>query len=275
MFKNSSSFVISNIDGLGDVTADIQMQRAPFQDGSTFIDSRLDPRYLSFDVFIKGDNDTDISEKRSQLSRVFNPKLGSGLFVYRYGDIVREINATSEHVPTFPTGAENRGHHYQIAMISLVCPDPYWKSPRLTVEPLSPFVEMFEFPSDYWEVGAGGDLFFEVGFEGEIRELIVRGDAGSPVQIKFYGPSTNPVIRNNTTNEFIKVNRTLDATDVLFIDTGSKEVTINGVNVFNWIDINSTFWKLHEGANEIEYTADAGVADARLEIMWNERYIGV
>lgn len=274
-FRPGSPFVISDIQGLGDVDATVQLQQAPYQDGGSYIDSILSPRAISFRVWIEGKDDSDISRKRSQLSSLFNPKLGPGIFEYRYGDQVRQIAAVAEHVPSFPTGFDSRGKGHQVAVVDLLCPDPFWRSLTVVEEPMAAFIELFELPSDYWEVGEDGDIYFEVGFEGEKREFTVHGDAPAPIEITFHGPLLNPTLRNNTTGQMIKINRRLVEGDRLVINTEDSSVLLNGEDVFPWIDLRSEFWKLAIGANEIEYFADEGIEKARVELRWQERYAAV
>lgn len=277
-FSDNSPFIASQIDGLGDVSADVQMQKAPFQDGSSYIDALLAERFIHFTVFITGESDTDISQKRSRLARVFNPALGPGVFQYKYGDIVRLIDAIPEHVPTFPTGVENRGASYQIALIDLVCPDPYWRSP--TIEELPAYEKLFEWPSDYWELGNDGDIYFEMGLQRTERIVINDGDAPMPFRIDFYGPAQIPFIENRTTGEFIQINKRLEENEILRIDTEEKSVIYvdslgNETNVFNWLDPDSTFFELQIGENEIACNCVVSELKKDFDIYYQKRYTAV
>ena len=266
IFNNSGSFFYANkITGLGDVYADIQTQKAPYQDGATFLDSLLTPRPVSFEVFIQGVDSADISKKRAELARIFNPKLGEGLLEINYGGTVMVIEAVAEHVPTYPSGTNNRGIVYQIGLIDLICPNPYWRSVTVTEEPA--FESLFSFPFEG---------VFEIGMQRDQRIIINDGDAPSPLQVEFYGPALNPVIINNTTGEYIKINQELFEGERMMIDTsdGNKSVFFVdalGVsrNVFNWIDLESTFFKLAIGENDIEYTADSDIQGAIVNISYS------
>lgn len=266
--SNRAPFLLSKIEGLGDVDADTQMQKAPFQDGATYTDSVLQERPITLEIGIIGDNPQDVQAKRSFFASVFNPKLGEGLLIYENDSGIREIKAVADGVPAFPSGSENRGNTFQRSLINLICPDPYWKSPQVTEEPMAAFVPLFEFPFDDE---------FEVGSQGDKRTFINDGDSPTPVLIRFRGPAVNPEIRNNTTGEIIRVNRTLGPGDELVINTaeGEKSVEINGEDVFSWIDLDSDFWKLAIGENEIEYRADSGQAEATLTIEWQEKFVAV
>lgn len=267
---NGGSYGLVSVEGLGDVEADIQQQSAPYQDGTSFIDAVLEPRHVTAEFIVKGVNYVQVKERRSELGRIVNPKLGVGLLRYVSGTVVREIDAIAESVPYFPDGT-NRGERWQRGSISFFCPSPYWKSPGETVEPM--FVPMFQFPFE-------GD--FEMGIQQEHRVIYYDGDSPAPLQIEFFGPALNPTITNHTTGEFVRINQMLLEGERMVIDTrdGSKSVYFvdldgNERNVFNWIDMDSTFFKLQFGENSIEYSADSDIQGAKMNIMYNKLYTAV
>jgi Phage tail protein len=268
--KSSAPFLLQSIDGLGDVDADIQTQKAPFQDGSTYIDSVLQERAISLEVVILADKST-LLKQRQFLASVFNPKLGQGILRYENGEVVREIEAVPDGVPVFPSGRENRGPFFQKALVNLLCPNPFWKSTEITEEPT--FEPLFQFPFEG---------VFEIGIQRDKRIIVNDGDAPAPLYIEFYGPAVNPIIINRTTGEFIKVNQTLGENEIMEIDTtpGKKSVYFiqpDGTkrNVFNWIDLNSSFFQLVVGENEIEYSADSDIQGAIVNISYRKLYNAV
>lgn len=267
-FRLGSPFMINNVEGLGEVGADIQTQKAPFQDGSTFIDAVMVERDISFNVTIKGKSDTEVSQHRATLGRVFNPKLGIGTLRYQYGDIVRVIEATPTHVPNFPSGNENRGSQFQIALLDLIAHDPYWKTEGIEGEPT--FEPLFQFPFS-------GE--FQMGISRDERLIVNEGDVPSSLIVEFYGPAINPTVTNETTGEFIKVNQTLQEGEYMRINTADGEKSVVFIdetgderNVFNWIDLDSTFFKLAVGDNYITYTADNDIQGAIVNFYYQQRF---
>lgn len=273
----SHPYLLYRFEGLGDTGVINQTQKSPFQDGSTLIDSVLEERFPVIELKITAKDELELAKNRRKLSSVFNPKLGEGILRRIADDGTHEISVVAESVPFYPDGVGNRSRTFQKALISLKAPNPYWKSPTIQEEPMAAFVELFEFPSDYWELGEDGDIYFEMGTEGHTRTFVNNGDGAVPIKIRIKGPTLNPTLTNLTTDELIKINRELSADDVLEISTedGDKYILLNGENVFNWIDLSSTFWKLEVGENEIQYTADAGLESATLEITWQEQFVGV
>lgn len=272
--KGSAPFLLSGIDGLGDVDADIQMQRSPFQDGGTYTDSILQTRPLSLEVaIISEDGPVGVSQKRSEIAQIFNPKLGLGRLTYENENGVIEIMAVPEHVPAFPRGSENRGYTFQKCIIDLIAPDPYWKSIDNLDQSLTAWIGKFEFPVEFP---------VQFGERADRATIINVGDEKTPVIIEFTGPATNPIVTNETTGESIKVNRVINSGDVLEVNTafGNKTVEIispNGsrTNVFNYIDLDSEFFQLIPGENVVSFSSDDADKAGSVSIQYKNRYLGV
>ncbi len=283
-FRPGSPFVISDILGLGDVDATVQLQQAPYQDGGSFIESILSPRAISFRVWMDGKDDSEISRKRSQLSALFNPKLGPGRFEYRYGEEVRQIEAVAEHVPTFPTGFDNRGKRHQIAVVDLLCPDPYWRTATENVEQLVTFSGGLTFPLRLPTIFGNQDS------KAKSRIIVNNGDSPAPIEITFEGPATTPIrIDNETTGEFIEVNQSLLEGEQLWINTafGRKRVEkilADGtrINAFHHILVDptgagpsSTFFQLQPGNNLMTYNTGVEYEKAPVTIRFQPRYLAI
>lgn len=265
-----STFSLMKFEGFGEVMANIQLQKAPYQDGSTHIDTVLDERTPYIEFLIQAKDFYQLSSLRKVVSRVFNPKI-SGIIELSYGGNTYTINAKPEHVPVFVDEGLDALGTVQTASLSFICPNPYWQSDTITEEPT--FEALFEFPYE-------GE--FEMGVQRDIRTIVNDGDAPIPIKIEFYGPAVNPVVRNNTTGDFIKVNQVLKEGEYMKIDTtpGQKSVFFispDGTkrNVFNWIDLESELFQLIIGENDIEYSADSDIQGAIFNIYYRKNYVGV
>lgn len=269
-FKKHENLQYSQLEGLGDVPASIQMQHSPYQDGGTFLDTQLDVRPISFDILIRGDNDTEIAKQRAFISSVFNPKLGPGKLTYQYGDVVREIEAVAERVPVFHAGETNRSSTWQVGTIDLICPDPYWKSPVIEEEPA--FKPLFKFPF----TGR-----FQMGLQRADRIINNTGDIDLPLIIEFYGPSQSPQIENRTTGEFIKINKPLLEGETLVVNTETSTIeyvddeTGERENVFHWLDVNSTFFSLALGENDITCNCAISNQFKDFNLFYQKRYTAI
>lgn len=267
VLNNRLPFLLESVDGKGSVGASLQTTTAPYQDGSHLIDALLENREITLTFAIIANDRNDLHAKRQLVGSIFNPKLKCGILRYQNGETVREIEVVADGLPAFPTG-ESVGKWFQRVTVNLVATNPYWRSLEYTEEPMSAFVELFEFAFDD---------FFELGIEGHTRTFINNGDTEVPLLIKIHGPCTNPKLLNATTGEYIRVNYTLSDKDIVEISTenNNKYVLLNGINIFNLIDLNTVFFKLAMGENEIKFTADQGQESANLEIKWREQFVTV
>ncbi|MBS4191740.1 phage tail family protein [Bacillus sp. FJAT-49705] len=270
---NDAPFILLNHEGVGAVKSNVQMQKSPFQDGQTHTDSVLEIRPINLELLLQAKSQDELFRLRAKLTSVFNPKLGAGTLKYVYGSLDREIKATSEFAPIFPPGESNRGSTFQVALMSLICSDPFWLDPHTESEPMSAWIGGMEFPFQ---------LPVEFAMKSSSTTLLNDGDVEVPVEIVFHGPAVNPIVTNKTTGEFIRVKRTLGANDKLIVRTafGNKTVLIidgtgKQTRAFNWLDENSIFWQLDVGYNEIEYNMDSNSDDANVVINWRKRYVGV
>ncbi|WP_346206822.1 phage tail domain-containing protein [Caldifermentibacillus hisashii] len=270
-FKNKTTnpFNLIRFEGFGEVGADVQLQKAPFQDGSTHIDTRLQERNPYLEFVIVSDDWSNLSNYRKYVSSVFNPKI-NGRFELSFDNKTYVLDSIPESVPFFAD--EDTVGRSQVVSVNLICPNPYWKSPTIEEQPT--FEPLFQFPFE----GA-----FQMGIQRDLRIINNDSDTEVPIQVEFYGPAINPIITNKTTGEFIKVNQTLQENEYMRIDTteGKKSVVFINVetgeerNVFNWIDLGSTFFQLQIGENAIEYSADNDIQGAIVNIYWQKHFVGV
>lgn len=260
-------YILTKVEGLGDVSAENQTQKAPFQDGTTYINTMLGERFIALEVSITQTGAT-ISEARKTFASIFNPKLGPGSLQYVHGSVVKEIEAIPEHVPVFPSGSKNRSIDFQTALISLKCPNPFWQSINIETTEMAYVRGGFKLPFH---------LPVRFATRGYRRKVVNQGDVPTPVTLKFYGPADNPVITNVTTGKFIKVNRSLLENDELEISTelGNKYARINGVNAFNYIDLESEFWQLEQGENILSFTSNNDSTLTKVVVNWKNRHVGV
>ncbi|ARK28799.1 phage tail domain-containing protein [Halalkalibacter krulwichiae] len=269
----SYPFRVYLVEGLGDVEAEIQAQKSPYQDGSTFLDAVLQERHITIGLKIIGDNEVELSQRKRRLSSIFNPKLGLGILKVAIANEIYEIEAAAESVPFYPDGKTNRGKYFQKAQINLICPKPYWQSPIIRTEELNAFVPKLKYPTTYPVT---------YGTRGSEATLTNDGHVATPVEIVFEGPAVEPIITNRTTGEFIKIRRELGAGEKLVINTAfgrDRKVEIdrgNGVieNAWGYIDIwESALFQLEVGSNIIEHNALSGYGS--VTVSFKNQYVGI
>lgn len=271
-----SPFAIVKIDGLGVPSIDLQTQKAPYQDGVTYIDALLESREINIELVINAPNDFEkMALYRRELVAIMSPKLGVGSLIYinEHGDQYA-INV----IPTaivFPNKAYQ--DPFPRAMVTLTACDPYWTQiadNQIEIETLDPLTE---FPIEF----VSGGIALSAYLVGTPVTIVNAGEVSTPVLITFYGPATKPKIENQTTGEYILIDKTFTSSESMVIDTsfGNKTVKIytSGVesNGMQYLNITSTFWQLSRGTNLVRFTDDSSSTTARAMVEWRERYAGV
>lgn len=123
-------------------------------------------------------------------------------------------------------------------------------------------------------VGLMGTMWEDMGAEGDVK-------AGMRIEFRATNTLSNPVLLNVDTGEYIQVNATMQAGDIVTITTdyGNKGVTLtrDGTieDYFRYIDVDSTFMQLDIGDNVFRYDAAAGSDALEVTIYHNNNYLGV
>ena len=106
--SNREPFILTSIDGTGGTDTDVKMQKAPYQDGTTYVDTILEPRVLTIEAAILAGSEEELYQRRNQILNAFNPKLGTGTLTYAINDTEKEIKCIPELTPQFSTGRNNK-----------------------------------------------------------------------------------------------------------------------------------------------------------------------
>lgn len=277
-FGMHAPFLLSHVEGLGIPTVEVYETQAVDTDGSEVHDLLLADRLISSRVTIVCDTREELYKKRRQVMRLLNPKLynpitkkrGELTLYYTNDHKTYRAFAYSDSSPDF----KERIGHCGIADVTLTCSNPYFLDEEDTTRKLKYFEGGLAFPITF------ATKFAEAGYSKIINNI---GDVEVPVILEYIGAAENPIITNETTGEFIKVNRILEEGQKLVINTAEGEETVDIVssdgtktNVFNWIDPLTTFFKLVQGENKITYSADNEMnQDVIVNVVYTNKYVGV
>lgn len=273
----NEDILLSHIEGLGHPGATSQKSQGVNQDGCNSEDSLLDPRVIKLNVTIRTKNREGLYELRRKIMRVINPKTynktngkrGELLIFYENDYKKYRIYGKVEDSAEFNDRKKNRDK----TTISFYCQDPYWLDSEGQDIDIKSVRGGLKFPLKL------ATKFATVSF---YKEIDNSGDVEAPVQIEYLGPAKNPCVTNETTGEFIKVNMEIGEKEKLIIDTREGKETVNLItphevkDVYNSIDLSSTFFKLIVGKNLIKYSSDIeGAKDKVTIIDYTNKYVGV
>lgn len=271
VFGMHSPYLLSHIEGLGIPQSDMYSTQAPSQDGSEIHDVLLGDRLITARFTIMCESREDLYKEKRRLMQILNPKLGLLKLIYINDDRVYRTYGYVDGELDFKERIKNHG----VVNVSFTCPNPYWLDETDMISPLKYIKNNgFAFP-----------IVFETKFASmSFKKTIVnKGDTDVGCIIEYSGGAVNPIVKNETTGEYIKVNRSLSNGQKLIINTNEGEETVDIVstdgtktNVFNWIDPLSEFFKLKIGENVISYSSDNETEDeVTINVLYSNKYAGV
>lgn len=274
---DTEDILLSHIEGLGHPGATSQKSQGVSQDGENAEDALLDPRNIKVDITIRTKTRKKLYELRRKIYRIINPKTknqttgkrGELLLYYTNDYKSYRIYARVEDVVDFNA----RFMNHDKATISFLCVDPYWLDAEGVNIDIKSVRGGLKFPLTL------PNHFALVSFYKEIENI---GDEDAPIKIEYTGPALNPRITNETTGEYIQVNMEIGEKEKLVINTAEGKETVNLItphetkDVYNNIDLNSTFFKLIVGKNLIKYSSDAETSKDSVKIIdYTNKYVGV
>lgn len=274
---DTEDILLSHIEGLGHPGSTSQKTQGVSQDGENAEDALLDPRNIKVDITIRAKTREKLYELKRKVYRIINPKTYNKttkkrgeLLLYYTNDYKKyRIYARVEDSVDFNV----RFLNHDKATISFLCVDPY-------------FLDAEGIDIDIKSVRGGLNFplvlpnnFALVTFYKEIEN---SGDVEVPVEIEYTGPASNPRITNETTGEYIQVNMEIGEKEKLIINTAEGKETVNLItphkveDVYNNIDLSSTFFKLIVGKNLLKYSSDAETSKDSVKIKeYTNKYVGV
>ena len=266
---NPPNYLLLGFEGFELPSMDIQISKAPYQDGKTFIDDIFDERVITLTFALYGDTQQELFDRRININQKFNPRLGPGVLEFN------QVDGNTYHIDVITKSinfTKSVERNYSIAVIQLIAPNPFWYDPAQIQQIMVGFSGGFSFP-----------FIFPINF-GQVGTQINVSNSGSvetPVLIYLYGEVVDPVITNVTTDEEIIITRTIDDGDILIINTafGEKSALIltggEYVNAFEYVDPDSIFWRLLPGDNTISYSVTSEGENAQCRVYWYNRFSGV
>ena len=258
-------------EGFDGIQTEVVSNKGIYQDGININRNVLNERILTLNCYMVIDTEQQRAFLKNKLYSTFNSKAKGRLTVYANTLIRTAENVVVIQSPIFDDDYETSNELVPF-QIQLMMPTPFFTSGEIGSE-IATWYGGFSFKTK---------LPLKFKQKGDTKKKIFNeGHVDTPVKIYFEGPAVNPSIKNLTTNKLIKINRTIEAGEVLIINTeyGNKTVEIESndtvLNAFHYLDLDSEFFSLIPGDNLIEYTTDNELDVQKVEIRYKERYLGV
>lgn len=253
-FVMGSPFTVVDIDGLYPPDATINTSEQALLDGARYNSAKVNMRTLMIAFAIE----TDPARNRIEVFKVLKSKQYVKMYyngeyrqVYAEGYIER-INISYWKMK-------------QIVTCTILCPDPYFKEAQEIVDGLHNIVNAFHFPFSstatpqivfgYFAVDTG----VTVANDGDV-------ECGMIIELQALAAVTNPKILDYNTGEYIGLAISMQAGDVITLDTRATKKTAtllrSGVttNVFNYVMAGSTWLQLPANGSTFVYEVGTGFA---------------
>lgn len=281
---DKTGFLITSIEGLGPVKANINMSELSTMDGSKYNSAKAESRNIVLGISFCDTGDISIEDLRQKTYKYFPLKKPLSLTIKTDNRESMVDGYVESNEPTMfkkQTGTQ----------ISIVCPDSYLYSKNTDVTVFSGIEPLFEFPFE------NNSLVENVMEFGEIRNktenvVTYHGDAeiGVTISIHTLGDVEHITIFNTLTREIMKID-----TDKLAKHTGSilvngDEVTIctvkghksatllrEGVvyNIINCLNRDADWFQLGKGDNLFAYAVESGNSNVHFTVSNRISYEGV
>lgn len=287
----TSGFVITNIEGLGPVSASVNTTKVATNDGSMFNSALLDERNITMSLIFLDDGTRTIEEIRHESYKYFPIKRGVHLSIKTDTRTLETDGYVESNEPVIFSKQE-------YTTISIICPDPFFYSPRYDITDFSNVYPAFEFP--FGTVDNLTDFEFDTISDSTESTIVYEGDheVGVSMVLSFVGDAESIVIHNKSTNESMLIDATrlgkilgselvFKNGDIININTKkrSKGITLtrDGVtyNILNCLAKGTKWFTLSKGENIFYFTADLdgepdkGTSNVRLNIKNKIIYDGV
>ncbi len=266
--NDEQAYALIAISGLQPPKAIIQLGSLPRVDGSIFLQSKIEQRNIVLTLQVL----SDFEANRRRLYDIFKIKQ-KGVLTLVLDDRTVSIEAHCESIEIVPTLWPLR------AMISLICPQPYFEAEQPVILEMSSIQSTLQFPLSLSLSGmAMGNLFPSTAIN-----AFNQGDipCGFTVRFECVAPVENPKLIHVATGENLQLLMTLTPGQIVEITTelGKKRIEeVQGsqrINLFHTLSLGSTFFQLNEGDNVLFATSDAGSSSLLTQLSYRPKTSGV
>lgn len=278
-------FFLQSVAGIYGISANVTTSENTTIDGSIYQGSTAKER----NIVITAQMDGDYKVNRDFLYRVFKLK-STGKFTYMEDGDTKQIDYKLEDIDIGEDGI------VRDIVISLICPDPYFKDPYDTEIVMASWVDGLEFPASFPEEG------IEFGYRKADQVKEIENDAGADnigimAVIQADGTVHNPAVYHSESGEYVKLEMKMEGGQIIVITTGQNQkktwllecvseseinekgyealISEKGININEFLSEGSEFIQLQHGKNTITYTADEGAYYMNVSIFYRLLYLGV
>lgn len=273
-YEDDAEFFLVSCDGIYSVSNNVVTSENTMTDGSTYQGSTTKQR----NIVITAEFDSDYQSHRDLLYKTFKPK-SPGTFYYTEDEEQRQIDYYVEGIEIDEVGVCRN------AVISLLCPDPFFKDPADTTVDMAGWEPCFEFVHEFTdELEEFGTRFADL--VKDIENDSAADYIGIEINMEATGDVRNPAIYHVQQDIHIQIGTdtfpfNMKLGDVVRITTGTNEKNVylikggETTKINEYLEEESEFIQLVHGSNTFIYDAAQGVDYLNVTITYRFRYLGV
>ena len=269
---DETNYKIISIEGIDYPELDISTTSNAHYDGSYINSKRADKRTITIRAEYQF-NDTEI--ERDKLLSFFNFKNVGTLII----DYSKRKKSIQYNISDFKSKIDNVNDKLNFE-VELLSTEPYLRDVVESKLDIALWRGAFHFPL---RCTTKNKIIMGVKEPSLIANINNTGDVetGMIIEFRALGTVKNPSLFNINTREFIKVNTTMSAGEIIRINTNVGHKSIAKITndtetkIMNLLNIDSTFLQLSVGDNLFRYDADDGFNFMEVSIYFNPSYLGV
>ena len=266
--STSPNYTLYDVTGVTPLPVNINSSVNATSDGSTINSMRTDNRNIVLYVAIQG----DVERNRLNLYKYFPYKKQISIYC--------KTDTRNVYIEGYTELIDIKlFSNQQVAQISIICPQPYFKDINELITSFSQVESLFSFPFSI--PGTGTELSI---IGNDIRKNIINTgevDTGMIIELFAISEVVNPVIYDVLNRTHIKLDFTMHSNDIIYINTysGQKSITLlrDGVesNIISYLTYTSNWLTLSQGDNVFTYDAERGASNIKLTFRTLTLYGGV
>lgn len=239
----------------------------------------LETRSVEIIGWVIASNEREMTARKSVLNSFFNPQQAVDLFYKDY--VLRFLPKTSVK---YSAGVAENNEVICKFKVDGFCPDPLFSEKNESKVAAASTKAMFHFPLVIpSKSNSPSGVIFGLRQPSLIVGITNKGavDVGMKIVFKAKGTLANPSLTNVNTQKFFKINKTMQAGEVVEVNTivGEKNIQgeMNGItsNYYKFRDLDSEWLQLSVGDNLFRYDADSNVGNLEVYIYFNNKYLEV
>ena len=271
-FGYSFPFYLDSYSGIHEYSGEVATIKSAFGVGVSYVGTSVNKRTINLVIAFK--DGINLLKNKQQIYNIF-PLGDYGTLYYYESDIERKINYYVENINLV------RRANYVYATVNLLCPNPYFMDSEETIAVLHNWDKLFKFPLEIPE-----NTGIEFGTKNDSTSIEIENnshiDYGLTITFIANGEVVNPGLKNNYTNETLKLNYTMETGDQIIVTTYNNEKSITLIdsngdeeNITNKLVFGTKFLQAVNGVNKFVSNADSGLDNLDVNISYYNYYEAV